>query len=376
MKKLLIALLLPIQLYAQQATYTIKGESPAKNNKKWVYLAKPGAQNTAPDSVMIVDGHFTFKGTVAEPVQVKLFLKDPAAKLKNGTSYRSATIFLENSPMELKLTDSIQNISVKGSKAEEDFKMFRKLIKPESDAYMVYLNKFWDMGSLDKMDTVRINFDDRMDLVKGVFYQKYLDYMLANPGSPICMYLLKDYETYNAQPELMKAAFAAFPASTKAWPSAKAFAKRLDIALKLAPGQMAKDFKVKDREGKWVNFSDIADFKGKYVLIDFWASWCGPCREEMPNVLATYKKYKGAGLAVMAISMDEPQNTNKWLAAIKEDGTEDMYQTIDEDRIAGDLYDIQSIPQNYLIDPSGKIVAKNIKGVHLRRKMTALFHGR
>lgn len=373
MKKLLIAALFPFSVYAQPSSYTIKGESPAKNNNKWIYLSNPQIKGS--DSVMIKNGHFSFKGSLAEPVKVKVFIKDPEAKFKKSQGYMGISFYLENSPLKLKLTDSIQNSLTTGSKTEDEYRSFQKANKSKSDEYMVYLEKFWDMGSLDKMDTVRINYEDRKDLVKNQYYQKYIDFIIANPNSPICMLLLKEYQEFNDKVLLIKSAFDVLPASTKAWPSAIALSKQLDVALRLAPGQMAKDFKVKDRDGKWVNFSAIPDFKGKYVLIDFWASWCGPCRSEMPNVLETSKKYKTAGLAVMAVSMDETKDKDKWLSAIKEDGTQDMYQAIDEDRIAADLYDIQSIPQNYLIDPSGKIIAKNIKGVHLRRKMAELFPG-
>ncbi|WP_316753350.1 TlpA disulfide reductase family protein [Pedobacter gandavensis] len=373
MKKILIAALFPFSAYAQPSNYIIKGESPAKNNNKWVYLTK--SQKTSPDSVMIKNGGFIFRGTLAEPVQVKIFIKDPEAKFKNNPGYRGISFFMDNSTIELKVTDSIQNSLVKGSTAEDHYTAFKEATKSKSDEYMVYLEKFWDMSRLDKVDTVRVNYEDRKDLVKNQYYQKYIDYVIANPTSPICMYLLKQYQEFNDKVMPMKEAFDVLPASTKTWPSAKAFSKKLEVALRLAPGQMAKDFKVKDTDGKWVSFSAIPDFKGKYVLIDFWASWCGPCRSEMPNVLATSKKYKGAGLAVMAVSMDETKDRDKWLAAIKEDGTQDMYQALDEERIAADLYNIQSIPQNYLIDPSGKIIAKNIKGIHLRRKMAELFPG-
>ncbi|MBB2147323.1 TlpA disulfide reductase family protein [Pedobacter gandavensis] len=371
MKKLLIAALLPISAYAQTNTYNIEGKSPGKNNNKWVYLSKP--QKTDPDSVRIKNGRFNFKGSIAEPMQVKVYIKDPEAKFKNNPGYRGISFFLENNAIELKIADSIQYSLVKGSVAEDQYNNFKKATKSKSDEYMVYLEKFWDMGSLDKLDTVRINYEDRKDLVKQQYYQKYIDYVIANPSSPICMRLLKEYQEFNHDAVLMKTAFDVLPSSTKAWPSAKAFSKKLEVALNLSPGQMAKDFKVKDKDGKWVNFSEIPDFKGKYVLIDFWASWCGPCRSEMPNVLDAYKKYKDAGLVVMAVSVDETKDKDKCIAAIKADGTQDLYQAFDEERIAADLYDIQSIPQNYLIDPSGKIIAKNIKGIHLSRKMRELF---
>jgi peroxiredoxin len=134
----------------------------------------------------------------------------------------------------------------------------------------------------------------------------------------------------------------------------------IEAAVKSAVGIMATDFTQPDINGRSVKLSD---FRGKYVLVDFWASWCGPCRAENPFVLAAYKKYKDKGFTVLGVSWDEPDTKKAWLKAIKDDGLT-WTQVSDlkgSKNAASTLYGITMIPLNILIDPSGKIVARNVK---------------
>lgn len=151
----------------------------------------------------------------------------------------------------------------------------------------------------------------------------------------------------------------------------KAFAIRIEKAKKLAVGQLAPIFSQPDTTGKMVS---LQDFKGKYVLVDFWASWCAPCRAENPNVLKAYNKYKDSNFTVLGVSMDTEKAKAAWLKAIKDDAM--PWVQISElkgwNNNAAELYDVHAIPQNYLVDPKGKIVAKNIRGEKLHETLAAL----
>jgi peroxiredoxin len=137
-----------------------------------------------------------------------------------------------------------------------------------------------------------------------------------------------------------------------------------------AVGTLAPDFMQKDVSGKDVKLSS---FRGKYVLLDFWASWCGPCRQENPNVVNAFNQYKEKNFTVLGVSLDRARDP--WLKAIQDDKLtwtqlSDLKFWSNEVAVQ---YKIQSIPQNYLIDPDGKIVGKNLRGEQLRLKLENIF---
>ena len=158
----------------------------------------------------------------------------------------------------------------------------------------------------------------------------------------------------------------------KASESGKQFAERLPKIKAVALGAIAPEFAEADTAGKMVSLSS---FRGKYVLIDFWASWCGPCRQENPNVVKAFNHYKGQKFTIVGVSLDRPGAKDKWLKAIHKDGL--AWTQLSDlkfwDSKAAGLYAVRGIPQNFLLDPDGKIVGKNLRGEDLENKLEEIF---
>jgi peroxiredoxin len=136
-----------------------------------------------------------------------------------------------------------------------------------------------------------------------------------------------------------------------------------------AVGDKAPDFTQADTAG--INVS-LHDFKGKYVLVDFWASWCKPCRKENPVVVQAFNKYKDKGFTIISISLDAPGAKEKWVHAIRTDSLTNWTHLSDLgfwDNAVGRLYGIRSIPMNFLLDKEGVIIAKNLRGEELGNKL-------
>jgi peroxiredoxin len=174
--------------------------------------------------------------------------------------------------------------------------------------------------------------------------------------------------------------FAMLSRTKKKWPnntSVKEVAKQFDAFAQnqqqgpamqqgLPVGEMAPDITMDDPDGKSFSLSNL---RGKYVLVDFWASWCGPCRAENPNVVNAYQRYKNKNFTILGVSLD--QTKDNWLKAIKDDKLE--WKQISDlkfwESAAVPLYKIQGIPYNVLIDPQGKIIASELRGPALEAKL-------
>jgi len=139
-----------------------------------------------------------------------------------------------------------------------------------------------------------------------------------------------------------------------------------------AIGKIAPDFEQADTAGKMIKLSSL---RGQYVLLDFWASWCIPCREENPNVVKAYNKFHDKGFTILGVSLDQPGKREAWLNAIKQDGL--TWTNVSDLKFWNNevvkLYGVQAVPQNFLLDKEGKIIAINVKGEGLNAKLTEIF---
>jgi peroxiredoxin len=202
-------------------------------------------------------------------------------------------------------------------------------------------------------------------------HDKLAEFLKSQPASLGTINLLQGnildrdqyFDTYLAVSEKLK----------KEWPDyavAKEFVSSVDRMKSLAIGQPAPEISLPDTTGKVVKLSSM---KGKYVLLDFWAKWCGPCRQENPNVVRAYHKYKDKGFTVFGVSLD--RSKQDWMNAIKQDGlvwthVSDLKYWQSE---AAKTYNITGIPFSLLLDPNGVIIAKNLRGAALDNKLNEIF---
>jgi peroxiredoxin len=194
-------------------------------------------------------------------------------------------------------------------------------------------------------------------------------FVQEHPKSIASIWLMLNELRNRLQPNEFRDMFAGLDKSVQSSRYGEMAAGFLKSAYRNALGVEAEDFAQEDVKGQLVRLSS---FKGKYVLVDFWASWCGPCRQENPNVVKAYNKYKDKNFTVLGVSLDE--NRERWLGAIAQDGLS-WTQVSDLKGWGNDVavqYGVQAIPTNFLVDPSGKIIARNLRGEALEAKLAEL----
>jgi thiol-disulfide isomerase/thioredoxin len=193
-----------------------------------------------------------------------------------------------------------------------------------------------------------------------------VDYAGSHPSSYVSAFEIYSNFSYNLDKDQLDAIYKKLDSTIQASYFGKKISKTLEIANQTAIGKPAPLFAQNDIQGKSV---PLASFKGKYVLIDFWASWCGPCRAENPAVVKAYKHYHSKGLDILGVSLDEDKD--KWAEAIKKDQL-NWAQVSDLkgwENSAAMQYGVQGIPMNFLLDPQGEIIGKDLRGADLDKKL-------
>lgn len=371
---LALACILPALGYAQQ-NYTIQGtvgklDKPAKAYLRLNYDGKERI-----DSMEMKSGKFEFKGSIPSPMEAHLRIIhdnvpfDPAKPPKQDI----LPFLIEGTTIKFVATDSIKHAKISGSPLNAENERVNALLKPIYDQYEALNNEYKAKSLADQQDPKFIKLlEDRANAIQQQTIDAKLDYVAKNPKS--YMALMAFNSTLPPEFDAVKAEkiFATLDPSLQASILGKDLAKRIALVKKTSEGVEAQDFTQPDIEGKPVKLSD---YRGKYVLIDFWASWCAPCRRENPNLVKSYAKYQKEGFEILGVSMDKAADKAKWLKAIQDDGL--TWKQVGDlkgwDNEAGVMYDVKAIPMNFLVDPHGKIIAKYLRGEELDKKLAEIF---
>ncbi|WP_246343851.1 TlpA disulfide reductase family protein [Adhaeribacter radiodurans] len=344
-------------------SYKIYGKLNNQSSGK-VYLSELGEKQfvTRDTATVLNDGSFTFEGKVTEPSVYRISLTDENMIL----------FMLENKEIQVEADakDLNKTYAIKGSEEAQLFKELTDKLEKMQASGMQLQKRFTKATESANEDSVKVIQEayqkiqeGNVKVIKGFIKQHdktavaaFATLNLINPETDLAFADSMATLLNKSKPESQYT---------------KALIKRLEPLKTLAIGKAAPDITLPTPDGKTMSLSSL---KGKYVLVDFWASWCGPCRQENPNVVRMYHKYKDKGFEIFGVSLDNSRD--KWLGAIQKDQL--VWPHVSDlkgwESAAAQLYNIQAIPQTVLLDREGKIIARNLRGPELEAKVAELLN--
>lgn len=342
----------------QQPKYTISGEF-ANSPDTMIYLQKRiDGVFVNVDSTLLIDGKFKMKGSANTIEEYYLSMGQRDKKM----------FFLENTNIKVVPDSSIllKNAAINGGKVQALFSEYEE----KYDRLYNFMLSVYYKARDEQNEETKISLEMQADSLYENIELFQETFLLEHPASPVSVNILTRIQ-YGRNADELNQLFEKLDTSLAYMAAYQFIAKRVEELQKVAIGEIAPDFTQNDSNGNPITFSDVYR-ANQLTLIDFWASWCGPCRVENPNVVAAFQKYHSKGFTVFGVSLDSDRE--RWLKAINDDGL--TWQHVSDlkgwENAFSKAYAVNSIPANFLVDQNGKIIAAGLNGKDLFLKLGEL----
>lgn len=373
MKKLLFCLMLslPVMAYAQMPQpFNVVGKFGNLNAK--IFMGYQLGSNKVLDSAQAVNGSFEFKGDLIYPSLAILIVDYKgvgANKLDAGPTSDNLVFYLDKGTITLQSPDSAYKAKIIGSVINDQYK---KLSAINAEASSRTSKMMTDEMKVANDPANKGNNQNQMQaklkVIQADYHNALKSFIIANPSSYLSLLTLANLGGPSPDPNEIIPLLDGLSKELKETETARSLRNALESLKTTANGAMAPDFEQTDTLGHPVRLSS---FRGKYVLLDFWASWCAPCRQENPGVVKAYNRFKSKNFTIIGISLDKPGAEFAWLNAIRNDHL--AWTQLSDlkfwNNAVAQLYFVQSIPKNFLIDPAGKIIAQDLRGDDLETEL-------